>query len=363
VFQESKEYLVEQFNLTKENFTDLISLLNDAFLNDEIALEEGAMISFTEKSFDLLFNSPVTKPDLFVRAIHKPTGKIVGFLGNIPRTVLIHGKKYAFVIPGWLSVSPAHRRKGLATLLGRKFLDLIIKAGYDGGFALFEPEQYGKDITKIVTSSGKIKQLTIYSTKKFVVRSLDTKKLAEVVKLKWYEKLVFKLTEKVKKKTYPQVRLFKKEDTEQLYNLLLEHVERNDLAIIHDKEDFSRIVNHPLFLCVVHENRQGKIAGFIGGWEFLLAGFGEKHPCGWLDMVHIHNLRTKEATNLCNFLNLKAKEKGWVGIQTPYFPYYSSKPFIKAKFIFYGKKLFLDVGVLKEIDLSKKINSIFIDWR
>ncbi|MHA1223961.1 MAG: hypothetical protein ACTSP3_12075, partial [Candidatus Heimdallarchaeaceae archaeon] len=273
-------------------------------------------------SFDLLFNSPVTKPDLFVRAIHKPTGKIVGFLGNIPRTVLIHGKKYAFVIPGWLSVSPAHR-----------------------------------------SSSGKIKQLTIYSTKKFVVRSLDTKKLAEVVKLKWYEKLVFKLTEKVKKKTYPQVRLFKKEDTEQLYNLLLEHVERNDLAIIHDKEDFSRIVNHPLFLCVVHENRQGKIAGFIGGWEFLLAGFGEKHPCGWLDMVHIHNLRTKEATNLCNFLNLKAKEKGWVGIQTPYFPYYSSKPFIKAKFIFYGKKLFLDVGVLKEIDLSKKINSIFIDWR
>lgn len=359
----NSDYLIEQFSLHKEDFKNLCELLNDSFLNDETAIEDGAMITFTEESFDLFFNSPISNPDIYVRAIYKPTNQIVGFMGNIPRTLSIHGKKYQFVIPAWLSVAPNHRRNGLATHLGKKFLELIIEAGYDGGLALFEPEQFGKDITRIVTSSNKIKQQTIYYTKKFVVRAFSAEKVSEVVRLQWIEKLAFKLLEKVKSKEYPKIRMFKPNDKEKLYSLLLEYVETNDLAIIHDEEDFKRLLNHPLFLCVVHENEQGEVDGFIGAWEFLLSGFGKAHPFGWLDMVHINHLTTKDATNLCNFLCYKAKQKGWIGIQTPYFPYYDPKPFQKAKFIFYGKKLFLDVAGLKEVDLSKEIKSIFIDWR
>ncbi len=362
--KEDSEYSIEQFTLKKKNFDEITNLLNDAFLTDEAAIEEGATITFTKESFDLFFNSPITDPDLFVRAIHKPTNQIVGFLGNIPRTVSLFGEKYNFIIPGWLSVAPDHRRQGIATLMGRKLLELVSNSEkYEGGFALFEPEQYGKDITRIVVSSSNLKQVTVYSTKKFVVRAFSAKKLSEVVKLKWYEKLAFRVLQGVKEKDNPRIRLFEKKDTEALYKLILEYEDRCDLAVIHDKEDFARIVNHPLFLCVVHENDKGEIDGFIGVWEFLLSGFGKTYPFGWLDMVHIYQITTKEAKELCNFLCVKAKERGWIGIQCPYFPYYDSKPFIKAKFIFYTKRLFLDMGMLKGMNLPRKIESIFLDWR
>ncbi|MCG3216628.1 MAG: GNAT family N-acetyltransferase [Candidatus Heimdallarchaeota archaeon] len=357
------DYIIEQFTLQKDDLEEFANILTETFLSDQAALEEGSVFTTTKESFDFFFNTPITDPNLFVRAIHKPTNKVVGFLGNFPRTVSMKGKEYKFVNPGWLSVLPSHRRKGIATLMGRKFLELIKEEGYDGGFALFEPEQHGKDIARIVTKENELNQRTIFSTTKFVVRVFDDKKIAEVVKMKWYERLAFLLLKGTKSVKNPKIRLSEEKDTDQMYNLILEHIERNDIAVVHDKEYFKQLVNHRLFLCVVHEDEQGKIDGLIGSWEFLLSGFGKIHPFGWLDLVHTHKLSMKDATNLCRFLSFSAKERGWVGIQTPYFPYFDAKPFQRAKFIFYGKRLFLDIAILKEIELPDKIEKIFFDWR
>jgi len=357
------DYVVEQFSLQKENLDEFANILTETFLSDPAALEEGAVITFTKESFDFFFNTPITDPNLFVRVIHKPTNKIVGFLGNLPRNISMMGKVYKFVNPGWISVLPSHRRKGLATLMGRKFLELIIKEGYDGAFAVFEPEQHGKDIARIVTNENEMDQRTIFYTKKFIVRAFDEKKIAEVVKMKWFEKLAFKLMKGVKPVKNPSVRLSKEKDTEQIYNLLLEHIERNDIAVVHDKEYIKMLVNHRLFLCAIHEDDNGAIDGLIGAWEFLLSGFGKSYPFGWLDMVHTHKLSTRDAKDMCNFLCYSAKERGWMGIQTPYFPYFDAKPLKKAKFIFYGKRLFLDIAKLKDIEIPDKIESIFFDWR
>ena len=81
-------------------------------------------------------------------------------------------------------------------------------------------------------------------------------------------------------------------------------------------------------------------------------------------MVHFNHLSTKEAAKLSNYFCLQAKKKGWVGIQSAYFPYYDAKPFQKAKFIFFGKKLFMDIAAFKDIveDVGE-IKSIYIDWR
>ncbi|MHA1198510.1 MAG: GNAT family N-acetyltransferase [Candidatus Heimdallarchaeaceae archaeon] len=357
------EYVVEQFSLQKEDLEEFANILTETFLSDPAALEEGTTIAFTKESFDFFFNSPKTDPNLFVRVIYKPTNKIVGFLGNSPRNVVIKGKEYKFVNPRWLSVLPSHRRKGLATLMGRKFLQLLIKEGYDGAFAIFEPEQHGKDIARIVAKENEMDQRTIFYTKKFIVRAFDVKKIAEVVKMKYFEKLAFRLMRGVKSVKNPNIRLSEEKDTEQIYNLLLEHIERNDIAVIHDKEYLKMLINHRLFLCAVHEDENGRIDGLIGAWEFLLSGFGKSHPFGWLDMVHTHKLSIKVAKDMCCFLCKSAKERGWIGIQTPYIPYFDAKPLKKAKFIFYGKRMFLDVAKLKDIKIPERIESIFIDWR
>lgn len=357
------DYKIEQFSLHKEDLEEFAKILTDTFLSDPAALEEGAVITFTKESFDLFFNTPITDPSLFIRVIHKPSNKIVGFIGNFTRKISIKGKVYNFVNPGWISVLPSHRRKGLATLMGRKFLELIKEEGYDGGFAVFEPEQHGKDIARIVTDENEMEQRTIFYTKKFIVRAFCEKKLAEVVKLRWFEILAFRIMKGVKQIKNPSIRLSEEKDTEQIYNLLLEHVDRNDIAVVHDKDYIKMLVNHHLFLCAVHEDENGAIDGLIGAWEFLLSGFGKSHPFGWLDMVHTHKLSLEDATDMCRFFCHSAKERGWAGIQTPYFPYFDPKPLKKAKFIFYGKKLFLDIAKLKDIEIPDKIETVFFDWR
>ncbi len=103
--------------------------------------------------------------------------------------------------------------------------------------------------------------------------------------------------------------------------------------------------------------------GFILAWEFNLAGFGYHFPCGWLDIVHIHGLTTREAKELAHFASFSAKKRGWIALQTPYIPYFDPKPLKKAKFIFYPKTLHLDMMLLEDIDFPEKIESFYFDWR
>ncbi|MHA1400870.1 MAG: hypothetical protein ACTSQE_11040 [Candidatus Heimdallarchaeaceae archaeon] len=94
-----------------------------------------------------------------------------------------------------------------------------------------------------------------------------------------------------------------------------------------------------------------------------LAGFGNAIPFGWLDIVHIYNLNNKESRDLSVFFTSISKAKGWKGIQTPYIPYFRSKPLKKANFIFFPKKLSLDMLLLKDVPVPEKVESIYFDWR
>lgn len=54
-------------------------------------------------------------------------------------------------------------------------------------------------------------------------------------------------------------------------------------------------------------------------WEFILAGFGNQVPFGWLDTVHAYNLSGNEVKDLANFMSEEAIKLGWKGLQTPFF--------------------------------------------
>ena len=335
---ESKtDYLIEQFTLEEENFNEFAKLITQAFLTDGAAQEYGAVIIFNEDTFRMMFGAPSGDKHLFVKATHKESKELVGFIGAIPRELKIVDKKYKFVIPAWLGVHSEHKRKGIATALGEKIQRICLDAGYEGAFSLFEPEQHGKDISQIVAEKQNLIIKRITTTNRFVVRVYDADKIAKVIKVQWYEKLVFKLIQRISEPNSTLVRLHKKEDVDKLFQLLMEHVERNQLAIVPKRKDFGWILEQPGVICAVHTDEEDIPKGFMLAWEFMLAGFGNHFPCGWLDTVHIHRLSRKEAKDLANFLNITAKSKKWVAIQTPFIPYFDPKPLKQAKFIFFPK--------------------------
>ncbi len=357
------EYIIEQFTLEDKDFDEFNKLITSSFLEDGAAQEEGASIVFNEDTFRMMYGAPSGDRNLFVKAIHKETNEVVGFLGAIPRELKIVDKNYKFVIPSWLCVHSDHQRKGIATALGEKIYDICKDAGYVGGFSIFEPEQYGNDISRIVVKKGNLIIKRVTSMKNFVIRVLDAKKLAKVVKVKWYEAQAFKFIQGVSKVKSNNVRNFKKSDSDRLFELLMEHVQRNQLSIVPKKEDLEWVLDQPVVLCAVHTNQKDVAKGFILAWEFNLAGFGYHFPCGWLDIVHIHGLTTREAKELAHFASFSAKRRGWIALQTPYIPYFDPKPLKKAKFIFHPKTLHLDMMLLKDIDFPEKIESFYFDWR
>ncbi|MFW9924941.1 MAG: hypothetical protein ACFFDW_16820, partial [Candidatus Thorarchaeota archaeon] len=145
--------------------------------------------------------------------------------------------------------------------------------------------------------------------------------------------------------------------------IIKDQVCRNRISIVPELEDFKWMLKNPQVNCVVHEDDHGKVKGFMLAWEFILAGLGNKIPFGWLDMVHIHRLTTKEASDLANYLSQTCAERGWYGLQTPYIPYFDMKPLKKAKFFFFAKKIHIDLFNLKKILIPTNIDSFYFDWR
>ncbi len=360
---EDSEYLIEQFKLEEEYFDSLAKLITSAFLADETALEEGASITFSEETFHTIYGAPSIDRDLFVRAIHKPSGKIVGFIGAIPRKLSIEDKIYKFAVPSWLCVHSHHQKKGLAKGMGKKLFEIGDAKGYDGAFSLHEPEQHGLDVSTAVSREKSIPFQRIITLTKFVIKAFDVDKVATVVRLRWYEKLVFRLFQKFKTINSEQIRIFQEKDIPDMFEIIQEQVKRNQLSIVPELEDLKWMLKNPNVNCVVHEDEEGRINGFMLAWEFLLAGMGNKIPYGWLDMVHIHRLNTKEASNLAHYLCQTSNERGWYGLQTPYFPYFDMKPLKKAKFFFYGKKINLDVFNMRDVKFPEKVESFYFDWR
>jgi len=361
--QENDEYIIEQFTLQDSDFQKFAELITGAFLADEAAQEEGAVIVFTEQTFRTIFGAPGIVRDLFVRAIHKPTNKIVGFLGTINKNLSIAGKKYKTAIPSWLAVNKNHQRNGIAKAMGMKMMELGKAAGYEAGFSFHEPEQRGIDTSTAVARETKTPLHRLVSLDTFVIRVYDVEATTAAVKVKWYEKLFFKLKQKVGEVKSTQVRLYQPEDFDQLFELTMELVNKSHVSIVPDYEDLKWMLTNPNVLCVVHEDQQGKINGYILAWEFLLAGFGYQVPFGWLDTVNAFKLNRKEVKDLANFMSQEAIKLGWKGLQTPYIPYFDAKPFIKANFIFFGKKVGIDLFNWSNIPIPEKIDSMYFYWR
>ncbi len=358
-----EEYVIEQFIIEREKFDELSKLITQAFLSDETALTEGATVAFSEETFNIMYGAPSIDKDLFIRAIHKQTGEIVGFLGSIPRNLSIMGEVYKLAVPSWLCVHSKHQKKGLAKGMGKKLFEIGLAKGYDGGFSLHEPEQHGIDVSTAVSREKDIPLQRVVTLTKFVIKAFDVDKVATVVKLRWYEKLVFRFFEKIKTINSDQIRKCQDKDIPDMFEIIQEQVKRNQLSIVPELEDFKWMLKNPNVNCVIHEDSKGKIKGFMLAWEFYLAGFGNKIPFGWLDMIHIHRLNTKEASNLANYLSQTSKEHGWIGLQTPYIPYFDMKPLKKAKFFFFGKKINLDLFNMNNISIPEKVESFYFDWR
>jgi len=357
------EYVIEQFSIEKKNFDELAKLITQAFLSDETAIQEGASVAFSEETFNMMYGAPSIDKDLFIRTIHKPTGQIVGFLGGIPRKLSILGKIYKFAIPSWLSVHSQHQRKGLAKAMGNELFVTGKKLGYDGGFSFHEPQQHGIDVSSAVARDMKIPLHRVVKLTKFVIKSFNVNEVSKVVRLRWYEKIVFKMFQKYTKIDSDRIRKYQEKDIKDMFEIIQEQVSRNELSIVPELEDLKWTLSNPGVNCVVHEDANGKVKGFMLAWEFILAGMGNKLPFGWLDMVHIHRLTTEEAGDLANYLCQTSEELGWGGLQTPYIPYFDMKPLKKARFFFFDKKINLDLFNMNNVPIPEEIKTVYFDWR
>lgn len=361
--ESTNEYEIEQFTLDKSDFGKIADLIKNVFIQATEAEGEGGTISFTPETFNIMFGSPYQPKNLFFRAIHKNTGEIVGFLGGIPRDLSYKGKIYKFGVPSWVSVHWQHQRKGLALQLGLKMLEVARGMGFEGGISFFEPEAHGIDSARALCRKTGIPMYEVQTIKKFLIRVFDASRIAKAVKLKGYEKLALRLIQGVPKIHNPRVRKFQLADADHMFELMRDHVERNELAIVRNRDDFIWYLQQPGVNCVVHEGDNHQVDGFIVAWEMQLAGFGNVVPCGWLDLVHTYRLPLAEAKDLCKYLCQTAKEHGWVGLQTPYMPYFDPTPFKRAKFVFFPKKLIVALFPLKELPLPEHTQSFYFDWR
>ncbi len=361
--KETTEYEIEQFTLDKSEFGKLADLIKNIFVQATGA--EGGTIAFTKETFNIMFGSPYQPKNLFFRAIHKPTGEVVGFLGGIPRDLSYQGKIYKFGVPSWVSVHWRHQRKGLALQLGMKMFEVAKNLGFEGGISFFEPEAHGIDSARSFCRRTGIPMYEVQTIKKFLIRVFDAGRIAKAVKLKGYEKFALHLIQGVPKKQNqnPRVRTFQLADADHMFELMHDHVDRNELAIVRNREDFTWYLQQPGVNCVVHEGADHQVDGFIVTWEMQLAGFGNVVPCGWLDLVHTYRLPIAEAIDLCKYLCQTAKKRGWVGLQTPYIPYFDPAPFKKARFVFYPKDLIVALFPLKPMPIPEHTKSFYFDWR
>jgi hypothetical protein len=354
------DYLIEQFLFDEKAMPEITKVIDQAYNRET----RSGTISYDWQTLNILFGSPFIPRDVFVRVKYRPTGETVGFTGGIPRSLAYKGNIYRFGVPGFQGVPyPQHQRKGLAIRMNMKIIEIAKQRGFEGGFAIYEPEEHGYDAMMHATKDAGIQIKEILDIKQFVVRTWQVKRMSKVVDLKLLEKIGLTLMEKLSSVKNPRVRTARPEDYEQIYLLMHDFVERNELSVVREHNDFIWFLNQPGVLTVVHENEQHKVDGFIIAWKMNLAGYGRSEPFGFLDAVHIYNLSQKEATDLCKYFCIAANEAGWLGIQTPFIPYFDPKPFRKAKFIFYAKSLRIFAFLLKPIEIPDKVNSFYFDWR
>jgi len=373
----TNDYLAETVELNNDNLDLFAKLITDAFLSDEAAQKEGTTIVFDTLMLKRIFGSPFLKDQFFIKVTHRASGDLVGFMGGLPRNLSINDKDerkdIRLMVPSWAAVHPDHKRKGVGSLLVATFIEGFKERGFTHSYAIFEPEQHGKDLGQSTADRhSNIKTGTWFNINWFIIRVFDIPAMQKVMKLKFYERLVIRIISppKAKKlkamKSGNNIRLYEPEDKAAIFELLDEYRSTKDASIIKDRDDLSWYMDQPGIICCVHENNMGKIDGFVLAWSFNFAGFGSIIPFGWVDLLNIDHLSKRSAANLIRFLNIQAKQKGWKGIQTPYIPYFPISPFLGANFLPFPKKMFVQVFALDNTDMSffnKAPGSCFLDWR
>ncbi len=371
------DYKAEIFDLNKDNIEMFSELISEAFLSDDAAQKEGTTIVFDAMMLRRLFGSPYLKGQFFVKVTYVGSGDIVGFMGGLPRDLVINEKDLTktirVMVPSWAAVHPDHKRKGVGSLLVSKFIEGFKERCFTHAYAIFEPEQHGKDLGSATANRNKgVKTIKWFDINWFIIRIFDIPAVRKVMKLKFYERWIIRLISppRIKKikpmKTGNLVRLYKPEDKNTIFELLDEYRSTKDASIIKDRDDFNWYMDQPGIICCVHENNKGKVDGFVLAWKFNFAGFRNIIPFGWVDLINMDHLSKRSAVNLIHLLNFKAKEAGWKGIQTPYIPYFPITPMLKANFLPFPKKMFVQVFGLDNADLSfckKTPSSCFLDWR
>lgn len=358
-----ENYIVERFTLEDKDIPLLAKLLTGAFQEDEAAKEDGAVADLRDENFKLIFGAPSVDKEIFIRARYKPTNEIVGFLGSILKSLSIDGKIYKVSLPAWLSVHHEHRRKGIGKALGTKLLEVVKERGYDGGIYFHDATQHGLETSSAVARDAGLPMVEIMMMNRFIVRGYDVDEAAKAIKVGPLMKAGFKLFERIGKVKGNNIRLYKPEDIDRVHKLSVELAERNQFSMVQVYEDLKWKLADPQVLCVVCEDENGEVKGFINAWEFLLSGFGNNVLFGWLDTIHIDHLTKQEAKDLANFLGLEATKRGWKGLQSPYIPYFNPKPLKRANFLFFPKKVGLYLLNITGIPIPEKIDSVYIEWR
>ncbi len=357
----SDDYRIEPMLLQEADYPALIAVIRDAFLAN--GTEEGGTIAFDEATFRLIFGSPFLPNDLFVRAVHVPAGKLVGFLGALPRKVAWGEKTLQLGVPAWLAVDPAHQRHGLAQRMGLELLELARDKGYDGGLAFFEPEAHGIDATRAVARDAGFSVHDVAVIRRFLIRALDVAAAARVVKLEWYEKVALRALQGLTRVRGDRVRAMRADDAPRLFELMADPVRDNELAVVRERDDFLWYLSQPEIECVVHEDSSGSPDGFMLAWPMQLAGFGNSVPFGWLDLVHTSRLAGRDAKDLAALMCRRARDRGWAGLQMPFIPYFDPKPLWRTRFVPFPKELSVTLLGIGNVELPRSVKRFYFDWR
>jgi GNAT superfamily N-acetyltransferase len=355
------DYAIEPLSLESADLGELAGLVSAVF--EHHGLKHGGSIAFDEATFRFLFASPHADPRLFVVAKARSSGKVVGFLGGIPRRVAVGGRELRLGVPAWVAVEPGHQRQGLALAMGMRLLEIARETGYDGGLAMFEPEAHGIDTARSVARRAGIGFRELFEVDRFLVRGLDVRAASRVVALGAFERIGLRLLEGAPRVSSPRIRLVQPRDHARLHELTSEIRDRTDLAVLHDREDFAWYLDHPSVTCVVHEDEAGEVDGFVSAWQMQLAGFGRKQRFGWLDQVVLQRLTRKSATEVCRALCREALGRGWAGLQSPLIPYFDPIPLHLARFVPHPKKLSVVMMLFGDDGWVPRCRRCYLDWR
>jgi GNAT superfamily N-acetyltransferase len=354
-----EDYIIETFVFEERHYEETVALLRSAFLEHR---KGGGEIVFLESTLRLMYGSPGQDSRLFVRAIHRRTGEVVGFMGAEPRTLAIGGERFRLCFPGCGAVHAAHRRRGIAARALVAVYELARSLGYDGAIYSFEPQAHGIDVARSLMRDLGYGLHDLFLIEQFLVRVLDVSAAAAVVGMSWPARAALRLLESVPRVDDEQVRELRPDDWRSISARLEERASRSRMALVWQPPEVRWYLGQPGVVGAVHEEG-GEIRGFITAWEMALTGSGRTASFGWVDLVDSEQLSPKATRQLLRFVCGVARQRGWVGLHLPRLPSLDTASFVRAKFVPYPKKLLVTIAPFRPMQVPADVDSFQFSWR